>query len=375
MSFNIRPIKKVLRFVGMYGVRRTLLKTVGRTRFPVSLVWRRYRSPDIALIGCGQFGMTAIGYFITKRFGRRIKSCFDINEAASNSCKKVLGIERVSPSFDDAVNNQNIKFVYIASNHASHTDYACRSMLAGKTVYVEKPVSVSLEQFKALRETKLKTGQKLFAGYNRPFSGAIKKIKSHTISKNGPISLNCAVSGHIIAPDHWYRDPEEGTRICGNAGHWIDLFIHLLSWRKIPNTFTISILSAKVDEPDDNFVLSISTDFGDVFSLMLTARTEPFEGINETINLQWDDLIAKIDDFRRLTIWQDVKKRTYSFWPKDVGHECAILQPFEHQDYRDWHEIEVSTLLMLTCMNMINDGAQTMTVNIDEKFKMLDMIP
>lgn len=374
MSSGLRSLQKVWRFVTLYGFRRTLIKTAGRMRFPMSLVWRKAKTADVALLGCGQFGMTAIGYFVTQRFGRRILNCFDINHSAAMSCQKTLGIGYVADTFEQAVDDPEINYVYIASNHASHTDYACHAMKSGKTVYVEKPVSVSLQQFQQLGDIKRQTGMKLYAGYNRPFSGAIRKIRSIGGPSQRPISLNCFVSGHVIGQDHWYRLPDEGTRICGNAGHWIDLFIHILSWRKTPNTYEISILSAKSEEPDDNFTLSITTDFGDIFSLMLTARTEPFEGINETINLQSDDLIAKIDDFRRLTVWQDAKKSTYRFWPKDVGHKGAIMQPFESRPYRSWNEIEVSTLIMLTAMNMVRSGVAKSTIHIDEEFERLSKI-
>ena len=95
----------------------------------------------------------------------------------------------------------------------------------------------------------------------------------------------------------------------------------------------------------------------DLINIVLTARTQPFEGINETINLQWGDTIAKLDDFRRLAIWRRKKHVKKTYWPKDVGHGRAILQPFSDAQ-RDWQEIEHSTLLMLKIAQMVVGGVK-----------------
>lgn len=100
--------------------------------------------------------------------------------------------------------------------------------------------------------------------------------------------------------DHWYRLPEEGTRVCGNIGHWIDLAVHLMKTRgRIPEKFIISISYSDVKDFDDNISITITTNLRDLINIILTARSEPLEGVNETINFQCGNLIAKIDDFRK----------------------------------------------------------------------------
>ena len=101
--------------------------------------------------------------------------------------------------------------------------------------------------------------------------------------------------------------------------------------------------------------LTLTTERGDLVNIVLTARSEPFEGINETINLQWDGVIAKIDDFRRQSIWRGPDLRRYHYWPKDVGHAGAIAQPFGGAR-RDWAEVEVSALLTLECARLVVAG-------------------
>jgi len=358
-------IKKIFRFLSIYGLSRTIFKALGRKRLAIPLTFKRYPSPDIAIIGCGQFGFATIGYFITRKFGRRFLWCFDKDQEASNGFGSAFKVPISGGSVAQLLLNPDVKIVYIASNHHSHSDYAIASLKAGKDVYVEKPIAVTHDQLYRLCYAVELYGRSIYAGYNRPFSGAVRFLHSRLEGKvEGGVSLNCFVSGHKIDSDHWYRDPKEGTRICGNAGHWIDLFVHMMGWRCQPDQFHVTLLSANPKEPDDNFSLSISTDQGDIFSLMLSARSEPFEGINETINFQQGSVFCKIDDFRKLSLWNNDNFVKKTFWPKDVGHKHAILQPFQTHITRDWDEVVRSTLLMLHVTEMVRNEVTESTFSM-----------
>lgn len=347
-------LRKLLRFAMIYGPTRTFFKVAGRLRFRPPTVGRR-RSADIGLIGCGQFAFATIGYFLHRSFGHRVLGCHDIDDSAAHSLARGLRVARVCASVDDLIAMPELRLVYIASNHASHADYAARALDRGLDVYVEKPIAVDHSQLIRLLSARQRAQGRLFAGYNRPFSPAIRGLRSRTtIDPAGGITLHCFVVGHQLGRDHWYRRPEEGTRVCGNIGHWLDLFVHILAWRSLPDLLEIGVTWADDTEPDDNVSISIRSDRSDLFSVLLTSRCEPFEGISETIHFQHGDTIAKIDDFRRMTLWQGPDLYRRRWWPKDVGHQGAILQPFTPGTGRDWHEIELSTLLMLHIAEMVS---------------------
>ena len=297
-------LRKLLRFVSIYGPGRTLFKAAGRLRLGLALPRLRPSRHGVGVIGCGQFAFATIGYFL-RRHGARVCACYDIDSGAQASFARALGVAGRSGSAEELLAQPGLRTVFIASNHASHTPYAVSSLGRGIDTYIEKPVAVSHEQLVALLRAVQRSKARVFAGYNRPFAGAVRWLREHMpIRRDSGITLQCFVSGHVIAPDHWYRRPDEGTRVCGNIGHWLDLLVHVLSWRGLPDRLAISLTVADPAEPDDNLAIGISSDKGDLFSVMLSSRTEPFEGINETISLQHHDTIAKIDDFRMLTVWQ-----------------------------------------------------------------------
>ena len=200
-------VLKIWRFMTMYGVGKTLFKVFGRMR-PKNFTTGFRRSRDIGLIGCGQFAYATIGYSIWRKYGNRFVVCYDINNVNQASLAAFFGISADARSASDVINDERVIVVYIASNHASHTDYAIEALLAGKTVYVEKPISVSITQLSRLRDVGLRPGGRIYAGYNRPFSGAVRQLRKEVGVSNKPLTLGCFVSGHLIEPDHWYRRPE-----------------------------------------------------------------------------------------------------------------------------------------------------------------------
>ena len=133
---------------------------------------------------------------------------------------------------------------------------------------------------------------------------------------DGSITLSCFVSRYRIPNEHWYRNPKEGTRICGNLRHWRDLAVHILSWKDLPEKWRISIAYSSKTDPDDNISVSMTSARGDLPTFVLTSRLEPFDGI------------------------------------KDVGHLRALVQPFIESS-RDWKEVELSTLPMLAIKGMV----------------------
>lgn len=347
-------LRKLWRFFTIYGPGRTLFKAAGRLRVRLpALSWRR-PVPDVALIGCGQFGFATIGYFLRSAFGSRLVACHDTDPRAAASLAHALRVPRVCNSTEELLAAPGLRTVYIASNHASHAGYAALALAAGHDVVVEKPVAVSRKQLLELLRAKAVARGRLFAGYNRPFAPAVRWLRQRTtMQAHEGITLQCFVSGHRLGPGHWYRRPEEGTRVCGNIGHWLDLMVHVFAWRGLPDRLRVNVTWADVSEPDDNVSIAIASDRGDLFTVTLTSRSEPFEGIREVIHFQHGQTFAEIEDFRRATLWQGAARQRRRFWPKDVGHRRAVLQPFEATVARDWHEVELSTLLILHITDMV----------------------
>jgi len=356
LIFNekITYFKKIYRYIVVYGFRKTFFKIAARYRKNYNLIKPfPLKNRDIGIVGCGQFSFSTIGQAISRYYGNRFIDCYDLDPIASKSFSDFYSIKLSSTNFNDLINNDDVKYVYITSNHSTHSYYAIKALQKGKIVYIEKPISVSFDQLKELCQAIKTTTGRIYAGYNRPFSNAIIDLKIINPKIDGPLTINCHINGHQLGPNHWYRNPQEGTRICGNVGHWLDLAVHILHLGNTPYDFSINLIYSNLDIRDDNLAIVLTTKRGDLINITLTSRCDPFEGISEIINIQNDSFICKIDDFKKMEYWEGSKYLKRIYFPKDVGHDLAILQPFASKHIRDWSEVIMSTLLMLKIKDMI----------------------
>jgi predicted dehydrogenase len=351
-------VKKFIRYVKIYGLRRALYKAAGRKRVGHSAYFSgnlKNRPRRVGVIGCGQFAFASLGAMLEMYAPARFARSYDINKAAQQSFEKFFGISKTTADVADICSDESIDTVYVVSNHATHAGYAVQLIKAGKVAYVEKPLAASWKQLSELTHLVGADFRKIYCGYNRPFSAAIGQLKEMCTAAEAPLTLNFYIVGHFLGPDHWYRNPSEGGRVCGNMGHWLDLAVHILAWHKIPDQWAITVVASDEKIKDENVSIVMVSERGDIVTLTLTSRSEPFEGVNESVMLQWGDLNAKIDDFRDMKVWKNDFYRTYSYWPKDVGHKRAILQPFTADENKSqrWHEVKMSTVLMLRIEEML----------------------
>jgi predicted dehydrogenase len=359
MSSLYYNIKKVVRYIIIYGPIWTLFKIVGRTRkFPIGLLFLpKIMKVSVGVIGCGQFSYSTTAQFLYRKFGRVIVACLDVNSESLSSFSRSL---RVRKSFQDFENfkKEKIDVVYIASNHFTHTEYAILSIEAGiKNIYIEKPISVNEAQLLSLANAYRRTNASIYAGFNRPFSKAILTLKQNIQDINQSYFVNMIVWGHKIDKNHWYRDPKEGSRISGNLGHWIDLMIHVLFWKENkPDYYDVGVVWQDVDKYiDENFVMSVKTSDGDIFTLQFGAMVDPFEGVSELIDFECENFCARIIDFTKIVIDTGQYRSVKSFWPKDAGHKSAVLQPFQQNNQRNFEEVLYSTSLTILLGNALKE--------------------
>jgi predicted dehydrogenase len=362
-------IQRVWRSIKMWGLHRTYAKTLNRLSLKLSPVFNWIpRNRDIVLSGCGQFGLTTASFFMSKKLGNRFLGCYDIDISQSKKAQNNYGYSLIAESFEDLINLKGAKYLFIASNHASHTDQAIAGLNLGMKVHVEKPISVSWNQLAELYKAVNGNEDSIFVGYNRPFAKATGILRKKIKFNDKPFTIQYFIAGHAIDKDHWYYDPKEGTRICGNVGHWIDLTVHFLCQSKIPDKWNISLICSDDQLREENFSLSMNSERGDLITMTFSARGEPFDGVSESINIQHDTVMAKIEDYQTMKLWDRNKFKHYKFWPKDVGHKMSVVQMFEKKPHykRPWNEVLLSTMLMLHITDMVKNNTNTSSFSFSD---------
>jgi predicted dehydrogenase len=106
------------------------------------------------------------------------------------------------------------------------------SLVAGKNVFVEKPLALNEEELEKIMKARLDSGKyghlKLMVGYNRRFSPHAIKARELLGEQPGEMNITATVNAGYIPSNAWVHDMQTGGgRILGEACHFIDLFIFL----------------------------------------------------------------------------------------------------------------------------------------------------
>jgi predicted dehydrogenase len=327
LSFKV---KKVFRYLSMYGPKRTYMKILGQRhmrcqyeKLPQQLGGRK-ADQTVGVIGCGNYSFTTIAYFLTKGFGRVIASCMDTDLTRAASYARKYRVPFYTNNADDIIGDSEIRMIYIASNHATHAEYAIRALEHGKDVYIEKPHVVSMDQLHRLYAAMRKNDGKVFLGFNRPGSRLGSLIRTICADEKGAGVYNWFVAGHELGPDHWYFNPGEGGRVLGNLSHWIDFTLRL-----VPNdAFPLTITPTRFVKSDQDIAVNYLFADGTIGVITFSSKGQTFEGVRESFRAQKGNALIAMDDFKQLTVEIIEKKIIHRNTYHDHGHEKNIVTAY-----------------------------------------------
>lgn len=144
------------------------------------------------------------------------------------------GFAEVSTSAEEAIASSHSNTVVIATRHDSHARYVCAAIAAGKHVFAEKPLCLSLADLGQIEQSLQQAASDgrasplLMVGFNRRFAPQVVTMKRLLSGASGPKAIVITVNAGAIPADHWTQDPGKGGgRIIGEACHFIDLARHL----------------------------------------------------------------------------------------------------------------------------------------------------
>jgi len=334
MDYTREPLlfrlRKVARYTQLYGVRRTRIKVLGqlhmKRRFdvlpPVSTELRP--NQDVALIGCGNYAFANIAYYLTRQFGRVLGACMDRNLHRAASLARHYHVPFYTDDAATLLADPRIRLVYIASNHASHADYAIQALAAGKHVYIEKPHVVNEAQLHGLVAALGQYRGRVFLGFNRPVSRFGRLILEYLRAEPGPGMYSLFIAGHRIDPDHWYCRPEEGGRVLGNLCHWTDFVLHMAA----PHAFPVRIRATRGTKRDTDMVVTYT--FPDESIAVISfSEGHAFEGVKEHLDANRGNCLISMSDYRTLQVEVVERKRRYFNLHRDHGHRANIVRAYE----------------------------------------------
>ena len=279
----------------------------------------------VGLIGCGKFAYAQIAYYLSKGVGSVIRGAMDVELERAASLFERYDLDYYTDDPDRVLTDDRIDLVYIASNHASHAEYAIRAIEAGKAVHVEKPHVVSVDQLERLCAAIERHDGRVRLGFNRPTSAIGEAIHSALAGQDGATMMNWFIAGHELPPGHWYFAEEEGGRVLGNLCHWTDFVL-----RMVPEAgrFPIVVTPTRADRSDVDIAMTYVFGDGSIAAITFSAKGHTFEGVRERFAAHKGNVLLTLDDFHRLEIDTVDKRRAIRPRFRDHGHREAILRSY-----------------------------------------------
>jgi len=130
----------------------------------------------IGLVGYGYWGPNLARNFSALADCSLIGIC-DKNPTKQDAAKKQYPLSFVSGQYDDLLNNSSIDVILISTPVVSHFELAKQALLAGKDVFVEKPLTQTVRQSHELIELAANNNRILAVDHTFLYTGAVQKIK------------------------------------------------------------------------------------------------------------------------------------------------------------------------------------------------------
>jgi myo-inositol 2-dehydrogenase/D-chiro-inositol 1-dehydrogenase len=170
----------------------------------------------VALFGAGRIG-TIHAASVGAYPGTELSYVVDVNSEAAESLSAKFGARAVS--VEEALGDPEIDLTMICSSTDTHADLIEKSARAGKAIFSEKPIDLSLERVRACLEVVKESGAKLMVGFNRRFDPNFLSLKEQLAS--GAIGTPELVT---IASRDPGAPPPEYLKVSG--GLFRDMTIH-----------------------------------------------------------------------------------------------------------------------------------------------------
>jgi len=280
-------------------------------------------SVRIGVLGAGNYANATLLPAIKKAGGVDMVGIASAGGVTAQAAAKRFGFQFASTDEKEILENGNINTVLVLTRHQHHARQVLSALKAGKNVYCEKPLALSVEDLNSIfSELKKGSAGMLSVGFNRRFSPLSIRLKNFISACNEPFMATYRVNAGFIPSTHWTHDPVQGGgRIVGEGCHFIDYLVFLAG--TAPEKIEVAALPDVGRYHGDNVLISLTFPNGSMGQVIYIANGD--KGLpKERLEVHSGGQSAILDDYRELQLWSGgLKHVTRSLLRQDKGHQAA----------------------------------------------------
>jgi myo-inositol 2-dehydrogenase/D-chiro-inositol 1-dehydrogenase len=173
----------------------------------------------VGLIGAGRIGQAHAATLAYRAPGAKLVAVADVVEQSAQRCAEQFGIPTVTADYREILADREIAAVLICSGTDTHAQIIEEAARAGKHIFCEKPIALSLASIDRALAAVEGAGVKLCIGFNRRFDANFQRI--HRALREGEIGRPEML--HITSRD---PAPPPISYIKVSGGIFLDMMIH-----------------------------------------------------------------------------------------------------------------------------------------------------
>ncbi|MGE3062879.1 MAG: bi-domain-containing oxidoreductase [bacterium] len=304
----------------------------------------------IGVIGSGNFAKTMLFPELKNKSGVEFVSLSTATGLSAENSRRKFNFSRIATTPEEVISDKDVNLLMVLTRHSSHASNIIKGLKADKFVYCEKPLALDETELKEIVEARRSSTGDLFIGYNRRFSPAVKKVKQAFSGINSPKHLYYRINAGYMDKTNWYNDIEEGNRVVGEAGHFIDTALYIIDKRPVFVTGIFTGNSRADMKTKDNMNIIIEFEDGSVADILYFTfgdKTLPKEFLEISSSMQ----SAVLNNFKSLTFFKNNSSYKANLADSGKGHKQemhSLLEIIKGNEKNPFSMDYLSLVSMLT---------------------------
>ncbi|MGA5899315.1 bi-domain-containing oxidoreductase [Streptomyces venetus] len=281
---------------------------------------RAARTPvRLAFVGAGNYATSMLLPHLAQRDGVELSTVVTTTALSATNAQRKFGFAGATTDLDSVLGDKSVDAVFVVTRHSSHAELTRKALLAGKAVFVEKPLALSEDELAGVLAAVEESGNdRLQVGFNRRFAPLLREAGTRFGARTGPASLRYLVNAGRLDHGSWYlQQGTEGSRFAGEGGHFIDTASWLLG------ADPVSVYAITTPGNEDLQILLRYPDGSTATVSYVTTGSPGFP--KETLDMVADGKVLRLDDFVRASVYGS-KRWVSSRLPKarDKGQNAEL---------------------------------------------------
>jgi myo-inositol 2-dehydrogenase/D-chiro-inositol 1-dehydrogenase len=173
---------------------------------------------NLGLLGIGRIGKIHLENVVRHFPDARVIAAMNPSESGRAFAKE-LNVPMVTDNAAEVIDHKDVDAVLICTATDAHADYVIAAARAGKAIFCEKPLDLSLEKVRITLDEVSRAGVPLMLAFNQRMDPNFAEVKAAIVSGK----IGALRSIHIISRD---PGPPPVSYIRSSGGLFLDMTIH-----------------------------------------------------------------------------------------------------------------------------------------------------